>query len=853
MWFSLRNLKNRRGRAFAVLVGIAVGAAVFGSVRLSIQASIQSFTRSVDAFTGTADSVLVQSGERLDETLILPLLMDPGVKQVAPVLSAYVTLELPNAEPLLVIGIDPILDRGFRTWNASSTPSSEDQQQAAWSDLIKTPYSLIAGKAFWQRFHLQPGSQIPLSYGNRQQAFRVLDQLDSNGLGQVEGGLLAITDIATFQEFTGLFGKVDRIDLQYQEGRSSEVKARLRTWLPDGVMLARPSDKRESGLGMISAYRLNLSILSFVSLFVGMFLIYSIVALNASARRHEIAVLRSLGASSGLIFKLFVAEGVFLGCMGWLLSIPICIVMVKYLLSGISESISILFVRVYVQQLHIDLWEIILSFSATLAVSFLAALQPAWEATQVAPKEAMTPVNSHQMGRTAGRLAIMGTGLIALVWPLTLIPVAAGPPWPGYAATFFLFAGFALLSPWTLQKTGRWLEYACSRTAAVPAFLASRYLRESRLRISISIGALITAVALYTSLSIMIFSFRQSVASWVQQTVTGDLFVSPKLAEINRWRDPLPTSAVKVLKELKSPVDVEASRRIYRSYQGFPYLFEAIDLDTFFLYGGFNWQRGDPRQVHPLLLKGEGVVVSEVFANRTGLDLGDKMILPMEGDSLELPILGVIRDYRSRGGVVFYSLPHYQQRTGDFLWSRARLYFQDSTHATPEAMAELKTELITRCQNDIGILEGRTLRAAILDIFDETFSVTVLLLLIALLVALLGVSTTLTLLAIERTKQLHIMTAVGASRGQIRWMILGEASMMVAVGELLGLLCGILLACLLVFVINKQSFGWTFVFAIDWPALCSSLPIIYLTALLTVLPAARMALQQSAAALLRER
>jgi putative ABC transport system permease protein len=65
---------------------------------------------------------------------------------------------------------------------------------------------------------------------------------------------------------------------------------------------------------MIRAYQLNLSVLSFASLFVGMFLVYSLVALNAASRRRELAILRAVGASPRLLFNLFLAEGRSSGC-----------------------------------------------------------------------------------------------------------------------------------------------------------------------------------------------------------------------------------------------------------------------------------------------------------------------------------------------------------------------------------------------------------------------------------------------------------------------------------------------------------------------------------------------------------
>jgi putative ABC transport system permease protein len=108
-------------------------------------------------------------------------------------------------------------------------------------------------------------------------------------------------------------------------------------------------------------------------------------------------------------------------------------------------------------------------------------------------------------------------------------------------------------------------------------------------------------------------------------------------------------------------------------------------------------------------------------------------------------------------------------------------------------------------------------------------------------------------LVLERTRQLNTMAAVGASFGQIRTMIFWEAAFLVAAGEIAGLACGFILSHLLVYVINRQSFGWTFLYAVDWGALAFSLPLIVATALAAAVPAARMVFREPPATLLRDR
>jgi putative ABC transport system permease protein len=84
-------------------------------------------------------------------------------------------------------------------------------------------------------------------------------------------------------------------------------------------------------------------------------------------------------------------------------------------------------------------------------------------------------------------------------------------------------------------------------------------------------------------------------------------------------------------------------------------------------------------------------------------------------------------------------------------------------------------------------------------------------------------------------------------------MIFWEAVFMVFVGELAGIFCGFLLSYILVYVINEQSFGWTFLYSVDWTALGMSIPLIILTALAAALPAVKLIFRQPPSTLLRQR
>jgi len=300
-------------------------------------------------------------------------------------------------------------------------------------------------------------------------------------------------------------------------------------------------------------------------------------------------------------------------------------------------------------------------------------------------------------------------------------------------------------------------------------------------------------VALFTALVVMIHSFRHTVELWVRQTVSGDLFVTTKMGQVNRFSFTNPKTIVAELKRMDAGVDYVPSRRYQMNYGDFPYEFEAMGMETFLKHGGFVWLQGDPQQTRPLLVQGEGVLISEVFATRTGLGLGDLFRTQIEGSRIELPVVGIIRDYRTDGGVVFYSWTHFKERFHDPQWSGVRFFFRDRTPEVESRVSALRNAIIQRWGDTLDMVSGKDLRESVLRIFDETFAITTVLLLIALAVAGLGITTTRTVMVLERTRQLNTLYAVGGSLRQIRAMIFWAASFLAVAGELEGLSCGFIL------------------------------------------------------------
>ncbi len=853
-WFSLRHAWRYRKRTVAVLLGIGLGAAVFTGVRLAARASVDAFSRSMGAVVGKADRSLVRPGGRIPERLVSRLLKLAPVRTAAPLISCYVQREGDEDESFRLIGLDPILDRGLRTMTVGGRHHGHETRRRPWLELIRRPHTLLLSSKLAEHWKVRVGDPIDLRYLNGAAPFTVVGILGARGLALVDGGYAAVADISTVQEFIGCCGRVDRIDLRFWNRDSKAALRLIRKCLPPGVVMVSPGTAKAGGERMIRAYQLNLSILSFVSLFVGMFLVYSLVALNGAARRREVAIIRSLGGSKAIPFALFMGEGALLGCCGWIMAIPLGMVMVHTLLRGVGKTVSLLFSPVRVDTLPLSVPEIALSLLVTLGVSLAAAYRPARDAMRVTPREALEIVSEGDGDApSTPRQKALAALLIGSVWPLCRLPAWHAVPVFAYLAILNLFTGFALAAPAALRAFAFKAALRLRQWAGEPAYLAARYLREADACTAVSLGALTTAVALFVALVVMVTSFRTTVVTWVDQAVAGDLFVRGMLAGENEYRDPLPEAVVAGLKRLRGSVDILPYRRIFLHYRDLPFQFEPLDLEVFFKYGGFLILEGSRSEIRDRMLHDDGVVISQVFAARSGLQPGDRLALVVSGVSLRLPIVGIVRDYRTRGGVAFFSRKRYRQLTGDERWGGARLFLKDRTGDLDARRESLRQRVIRCCAANVNleITSGPELRQEILHIFDETFAVTSVLLLIALLIAGLGITTTLTVQVLQRSVQLNTLLALGASRNQIRRMIFWEAALITVTGIAVGIACGFLLSLILIYVVNRQSFGWTFLYQVDWKTLAATLPLILAASLGAVFPAGRMAFRSSPASLLR--
>ncbi len=820
---TLRHLRYHKGRSLLSMVGIALGVAVFISVQTAIYTAIESFNASVDHVSGKANLQVTSFGRGFSEQVYPKVKRVPGVKAATPVIQYVSKMDEPIGEPLYLLGIDVFSDRPFREYQFYESETDDEGLL-----FLKTPHSIAITEKLAGRHGLKKGQKITLIVGSKKVTLTITNLLKMEGPAKSLEGNFGLMDIASAQEALEKVGLIDRIDLIVDKSRPIEaIERELKKVIPPGVEVRR-SDTRSGQIEkMVSAFHLNLTALSFISLIVGMFLIYNAISVSVIQRRREIGILRSVGLTRPQVLGLFIGEAAWIGCLGSLAGIGVGIGLAKLMLYLVSRTITALYILVKAEHLMISPSILMAGFAVGVAASVLSSIGPAREASKIAPTEALAlGTLETKIKIRLGRFNLIGVGLLILSLILAFQKPVSHRPIFGFLAALLILIGVSFLIPSVTTFLNRLLAPFLHRLFGSEGKLASRYLRDSMARTAITIAALMTALSMLISISIMILSFRKTVDLWVEQSINGDIFIFPGSYSITGYSALLPLEVSRQLPSLPGVKAVDPFRALEVEYQGQPALIASVDGRVFLNLKIIRFTRGNSRAILRQFAAGKAILVTESFSLRHHVKAGDRIKLNTPQGEKEFLIAGVFYDYSSDWGMVLLEKKLFQSLWKDETIHSAGIYLKEGV--SQEAFKEMIRERYSKPYR-LFVVSHRELRKEVLKIFDQTFAITYALEFIAIIVAILGIVNSLNALIIERQRDIGIVRAVGAFREQIQKTTLIEAGMIGFFSHILGLICGFLLSILLIYVINKQSFGWTIQFSIPLRSLIESWLIVMVT------------------------
>jgi putative ABC transport system permease protein len=217
---------------------------------------------------------------------------------------------------------------------------------------------------------------------------------------------------------------------------------------------------------------------------------------------------------------------------------------------------------------------------------------------------------------------------------------------------------------------------------------------------------------------------------------------------------------------------------------------------------------GDAEEILSSLPGRDRAIVSEPFANKHHVRVGQVLEIPLGAGKAALTVAGIYYEYSSDRGYVIVDRGTLLRYLPDQPATNIAVYVQQGADA-----GKVRRDLEDRLRNyPLMIAPNDALRRGAVEVFDRTFAVTYALEGVAIIVAMLGAANSLLALVLDRRREIGLIRYLGADRSQIRRMILTEAGLLGLLASLLGLALGMALSLVLIYVVNKQSFGWTIQF-----------------------------------------
>jgi putative ABC transport system permease protein len=811
---SLRHLRRHWPRAALVVLSIALGVATLVATRLLNQSMTAAARNSVTPLAGVGD-LLVSNGDagvsgeaasRLEKAAI------PGVQSVAPLVFGRVALPELDNRPAFLLGID--LDAAARQ---SANPWGIEIRWTNPLGFLTGGKPILVGSALAADLSRSIPSGIGgfrVRAGGKERRLSAAGTVEARGPAAVLGGSVIVMHYRDAAALLGQPGLVSRIDLVLEPGADrGAVQSRVGQLL-SGVAEVRTPEGRDQGMqDVMAGPELGFALGGAGALVVGLFLVYNAFSVSVAERRHDIGVWRALGATRGQVAGLFAGEAALLGLLGAALGVPAGWGLACASLGPIQRTLGAIFGPLEAPAVEVRPVTVLLAVLAGLITALLAALVPALQAARQEPAEAV-----RRLPRIPGwlfrALQTAASGLLIL-GGLALFAVRR--QWPDRVGTFgamvLVLLGALVAMPVLTAAAARLVQPAARRCLGIAGRLAADNLARSPGRTGLVVGALAAAVALLIQTAGVTASSERAVLGWLDDSFGADLYVTGN-TPLSAGAESLPMGEevgrrIAALPEVESVVAGRFQRVDFRDKMVF-----LVAIDAVAFHQQMRGRRPVPGlELYPRLAEPGTALVSENFAALHDVAVGDTISVRGPHGPVPLRIVGMVLDYSWNRGTVLVEREHYRGQFDDPLVDVVDVFVRPGEDA-----GAVRETILRRwgAEEALAVITRDELCGNILGAIRRLYGIAYAQELIIGAVAALGVVTALLISVLHRQRELGLLRAVGASRAQVLWSVLAEATLMGLIGAVLGLLVGVPLEWYVVRVMILEETGFLFPVRVPW-------------------------------------
>jgi putative ABC transport system permease protein len=545
----------------------------------------------------------------------------------------------------------------------------------------------------------------------------------------------------------------------------------------------------------LGAFRTILLVFAAVSLLVGTFIIYNTFSIIVAQRSREMALLRAVGASGRQVLSTVLGESFAVGLIASLLGLGLGILLsigLKALLNAIGFGIP-------GGSVVVKPSTIIASLVIGIVVTVLSAYLPARSAAKIPPIAAMRDVAferaTHLTRRTIIGVSIGGLGGVFMAYGLFASPSNA-ISYVGFGA-LLVFIGVFVLAPVLAKPVALFLGAPLPKIKGMTGELAKENALRSPKRTARTAAALMIGVSLVSFITIFAATAKSSFAAAIDQQIKVDYIVTSGRFGGTGLSPALAQSMAK----LPEIGEITPIRFGPAKVNGTTTLLTAADPKAASTMFDFNFTHGTMAD-----LTDHGIAISKKYADDHHLKLGDTLtVLYPTGKSVPLSVDGIYTRTEI-ANTFLISLNNFaanmsQQFQLDFQ-IYARLAPGVSADQGRKAIEPLLTPYPTAKLQD-----QAEFKADQLSNINGVLKLIYVLLLLAILIALIGIANTLALSIHERTHEIGLLRAVGMTRKQVRSSVRWESVIISLFGTGLGIVIAFLFSWSVVSALSSQGFN----------------------------------------------
>jgi putative ABC transport system permease protein len=786
---AFRQVRARRWRSLLTAAGIVLGVGMILGVLLLTVTIHRTFTDLFDSVYGRTDLIVSGvGGDSVPPSTLETVRRTPDVSEAHGI----------------VVGVFTLVDR---FGDASSDPGSRlnvagERPPAAGLSDSRTVAGRdprrgleIALQKSWADAHgLGLGDRVRLATPSGVSRPRVV------GLFQYTTGLdfggqgFARMPLAPARRLMDKPRAFDEVDLVVGGGDPAiaHVRRQLKAELPAGIRVQTPANKTADVEQRLQAFNVILYFFAAMALFVGGFLIFNSFNMTVFQRTREIGMLRTLGAGRWRITGSVLREAALLGLLGAALGLGL----------GLALALGLIeLMRAFgfpVGHLAFSTFAPVAALVTGLVTAVAGALYPARRAGRTAPIRAVLGTEGLRRRprprRAAIGAALIPAGLAGAFWlgasdQTTTIVAAAG-----MLGTIAIFLGIALVAPFAIRPLVLGLSWPLRRLLPVEGRLAADAARADPARTAATATALMIGLALVIAVNSLGASFLASIDDEFDRAFARDLTVQPQgfapgqgpqetIAHgLRRRLARIPQAAVVANErflytpDLPGPPGAKGDGLLF----GFdPRRYEQVDESEI---------EGTSRALAFRRLARGWVTVGRGWADETGLGIGDQITLRGPSGTVHSRVAGIVRTVVFGGQTVGMSLRTMRAAYG--VTADSELALKATSAAARPVLRRRVERIVRRDYPNLAVLSNAQLKSRVEGQVNQQFGIFYAIVGVAIFASLFGIVNTLTISVIERTREIGVLRALGASRWQVRRSIGDESLVIGLIGALLGIAVG---------------------------------------------------------------